>query len=188
MRLQDTEDLVSYKNLSAPISQYPTTHFLYQSISIAHTRNNLNLSNSMRVTEDDTDLRRSRTLTGELADLVDNRLGSGLEPWRGLATVWDGGSWDTLSLRVETTHCEVVEVVVVLWLSFGEFAVSLAAATAVVVVVVNGFSQDREFAIVMWIAAWHLCVWRRVLPYLLDFRVKIALKFYIYTNYASFQP
>jgi len=45
-----------------------------------HTSNNLDLGNSVRVTELNTDLRRSRTLTGELADLLNNQLGGGFEP------------------------------------------------------------------------------------------------------------
>lgn len=58
----------------------------------------------MRVTEDDTDLRGCSTLLRELADLVDDLVGGGLKPRRGLARVRDGGGRDTLSVAVKTTH------------------------------------------------------------------------------------
>lgn len=50
----------------------------------------LDLGDTVRVTKDLTDLRRSGTLPGELADLLDDLLGSGLEPRRGVAAVRDG--------------------------------------------------------------------------------------------------
>ena len=78
VRLQDTEDLV--------------------------TSNNLDLSNTVRVTEDNTNLRRSSTLLSELADLVDDLVGGGLEPGRGGARVGDGRGGNALSLAVKTTH------------------------------------------------------------------------------------
>lgn len=58
----------------------------------------------MRVTEDNTNLRRSGALLSELADLVDNLVGGGLEPGRGGARVGDGGGRNALSLAVKTTH------------------------------------------------------------------------------------
>lgn len=58
----------------------------------------------MRVTEDNTNLRRSSTLLSELADLVDDLVGGGLEPGRGGARVGDGGGGNALSLAVKTTH------------------------------------------------------------------------------------
>jgi hypothetical protein len=51
----------------------------------------LDLCDTVRVTEGDANLRRCSALTSELADLVDDLLRSGLEPrWRN-AGVWDGG-------------------------------------------------------------------------------------------------
>jgi len=44
------------------------------------TGNRLDLSNSVGVTKDDTDLRRGQTLTGELEDVLLNLLGGDLEP------------------------------------------------------------------------------------------------------------
>jgi len=44
------------------------------------TSDNLDLGDSVGVTEDNTDLRRSGTLLGQLADLVNDLLGSGLQP------------------------------------------------------------------------------------------------------------
>lgn len=58
----------------------------------------------MGVTENDTDLGGGRALLGELADLVNDLLGGGLEPRRGVAGVGDGGGRNALSLAVKTTH------------------------------------------------------------------------------------
>jgi hypothetical protein len=64
----------------------------------------------LRISENDTDLRWLRALLCELADLVNDLLGGGLEPCRGGSGVWDGGLGDTLSFAVETTHgCGLVE-------------------------------------------------------------------------------
>lgn len=58
----------------------------------------------MGVTEHDTDLRRGSTLSGELADLLDDLLGSSLQPaWR-CAGVGDGGGRNALALAVKSTH------------------------------------------------------------------------------------
>lgn len=58
----------------------------------------------MGVTEDDADLGGGSTLTGELDDLVLDLGGSGLEPGGRGTAVGQGGSRDTLSLGVKTTH------------------------------------------------------------------------------------
>lgn len=58
----------------------------------------------MGVTEDDTNLRRGSTLSGELADLLDNLLGGGLQPAGSGAAVGEGGGGDTLALAVKSTH------------------------------------------------------------------------------------
>jgi hypothetical protein len=70
------------------------------------TSDNLDLGNTVGVTEDNTDLRRGGTLTGKLADLVDDLLGGGLEPCRRSARVGDGAGSDTLSLGMKTAHFE----------------------------------------------------------------------------------
>lgn len=72
----------------------------------SHTSDNLNLGDAVRVSEDDTDLGWGSTLLGELADLVDDLLGGGLEPRRSSAGVWDGRGRYTLSIAVKTTHDE----------------------------------------------------------------------------------
>jgi len=54
------------------------------------TSDHLDLRNTVRISEDDTDLRWSGTLLRKLADLVDNLLGGGLEPRRRGSGVWDG--------------------------------------------------------------------------------------------------
>jgi len=53
------------------------------------TSNDLDLSDTMRVTEDNTDLRWSGTFLRKLANLVDDLLGSGLQPRRRSARVWE---------------------------------------------------------------------------------------------------
>lgn len=58
----------------------------------------------MAVSEDDTDLGGSGTLTGELADVVDDGVGRALEPGGDAARVGDGGRGNTLALAVKTTH------------------------------------------------------------------------------------
>ena len=44
------------------------------------TSNNLDLGNAVRVSEDDTNLRRRSAFPSELADLIDDLVGRGLEP------------------------------------------------------------------------------------------------------------
>jgi len=53
------------------------------------TSDHLNLRNTMRISEDNTDLRWSSTLLRKLADLVHDLLGGGLEPRRRSPGVWD---------------------------------------------------------------------------------------------------
>lgn len=73
-----------------------------------HTSNNLDLGNTVGVTEDNTDLGRSGTLLGQLADVVNNLVGGGLEPRGSGAGVGDGGGGNALALAVKTTHFELV--------------------------------------------------------------------------------
>ena len=75
-------------------------------ISCQLTSDNLDLGNTVRVTEDDTNLRWSGTLLCELADLVNDLLWSGLEPCWSSARVWDGRGRNSLSVAVKTTHFE----------------------------------------------------------------------------------
>lgn len=100
--LQDTEDLVTYwTNVS--------TQFFHLAVpshrKVSRTSNNIDLGNAVAVTEDNTDLRRGGTLLGQLADVVDNLVGGGLEPGRGSAGVGDGGGRNALALGVKATHC-----------------------------------------------------------------------------------
>lgn len=64
----------------------------------------------MAVTEDNTDLRGGGTLLRELADVVNDLLGGGLQPRRRGARVGDGGRGNALSLAVKTTHFDVLVV------------------------------------------------------------------------------
>jgi hypothetical protein len=70
----------------------------------AVTSDDLDLGNAVGVTQDDANLRRGSTLTGELGDLVNDLLGSGLQPGRGSTRVRNGGGRNALSLAVKTTH------------------------------------------------------------------------------------
>lgn len=65
----------------------------------------------MRVTQDDTNLRRGSTLLGQLADLLDDLLGGGLQPRRGSARVGNRGGRNALALAVKSTHLGGVVVV-----------------------------------------------------------------------------
>lgn len=67
------------------------------------TSDNLDLGNAVAVTEDNTNLRRGSTLSGELADLVDDLLGGGLQPGRSRTAVGNSRGANTLSLAVHTT-------------------------------------------------------------------------------------
>lgn len=96
-----------------------------------HTSDNLDLGNSVRVTENNTDLRRVGTLPGKLADLLLNLVGGGLEPVKLLVSlvcsttdfpgdepawgspgVGNRGGRNTLSVRVKATHLFGFSVVV----------------------------------------------------------------------------
>jgi hypothetical protein len=75
-----------------------------RSVSFQHTGDNLDLGNTVGVTEDDTNLRGGSTLPGELADLLDDLVGGGLEPGGSGARVGESGGRNALSLAVKSTH------------------------------------------------------------------------------------
>jgi len=62
------------------------------------------LSNAMRVTQDDTNLRGGQTLLGEAADLLNSLVGSSTSPRGGSALPGQSTSSDSLSIAVNTTH------------------------------------------------------------------------------------
>lgn len=64
----------------------------------------------MAISQDNTDLRGRGTLLSELANLVNDLLGGGLEPGRGSAGVGNGGGRNALSLGVKTAHFDVLVV------------------------------------------------------------------------------
>ena len=68
------------------------------------TGHNLDLGNTVGVTENDTNLRRSGTLPGQLADLLDDLVGSGLEPRGSGARVGESGGRNALALAVKSAH------------------------------------------------------------------------------------
>ena len=69
--------------------------------------NRLDLSNAVGITQDDTNLRGSKTLLGELADIVFDIRSRHLEPRRRSALVRESPSGDTLSWCMQTTHGSV---------------------------------------------------------------------------------
>lgn len=72
-------------------SQFSTCEMLKARKRTLHTGHNLDLGNSVAVTQDNTDLGRGGTLLGQLANLVDHLLGGGLEPRGGVAAVGNSG-------------------------------------------------------------------------------------------------
>lgn len=72
--------------------------------SSRRTSNKADLGNSVGVTQDDTDLGGGGTTLGETADLLNDLVGSGLQPRGGSAAVRGSRRADTLSLGVKTTH------------------------------------------------------------------------------------
>jgi hypothetical protein len=68
------------------------------------TGDKLDLGNTMAVAKDNTNLRGSGTLTGELGDLLNNLLGGGLQPRRSGARVGESGGRNALSLAVKSAH------------------------------------------------------------------------------------
>lgn len=105
VRLQDTQNAVTYW-----LAVSKTV--IRRACSFRLTSDNLDLGNAVGVTEDDTDLRGGSTLTGELANLVDDLLGGGLQPGGSGARVREGGGRHALALAVKSTH--VVGVVVLM--------------------------------------------------------------------------
>lgn len=72
-------------------------------MSHPHTSDNLDLSNTVAITENNTNLRGGSTLLGELADVVNDLVGGGLQPGRRAARERNGGRGNTLALAVEAT-------------------------------------------------------------------------------------
>lgn len=72
VRLQDSQDLV--------------------------TSDNLSLGNTVSVSQDDTNLRWSQTLSGVLDDLLNNVVRGQLEPSWGVSRVWKSGGGNTFTL------------------------------------------------------------------------------------------
>lgn len=103
-RLQDAQNAVTYFNqLARQFQQSPSIFFQFQ-----RTSDNLDLGNTVGVTEDDTNLRGSSTLTGELADLLDDLLGGNLQPGGSGARVGEGAGRHALTLAVKSTHFDEV--------------------------------------------------------------------------------
>lgn len=64
------------------------------------TGDDLSLGNTVSVSQQDTDLGRSQTLSGVLDDLLNNLVGGQLEPSWSISRVWKCGGGDTLSLNL----------------------------------------------------------------------------------------
>lgn len=109
--LEDSDNLVTCEqtqSISRNLSQRRLLKRSSTDIRRKLTSDNLDLGNAIGVTKEDTDLRRGDTLAGQLANLLNNLLGGGLQPRRRVARVGDGGGRDALSLAVKSGHfCEV---------------------------------------------------------------------------------
>lgn len=92
-----------FQPVSAPL---PTTSIDF--FEIKRTSDNLDLGNTVGVTENDTNLRGSSTLTGELADLLNDLLGGNLQPGGSGARVREGAGRHALTLAVKSTHFDEV--------------------------------------------------------------------------------
>lgn len=80
---EDSENLVTCRNktLASQFKKlYTHPHSFPEGVNNLHTSNNLDLSDTVRISQDDTDLGWSSTLLGKLADLVNDLLWGGLEP------------------------------------------------------------------------------------------------------------
>lgn len=66
------------------------------------TSDNLSLSNTVGISQQDTDLRRSQTLSGVLDDLLNNSFRRQLEPSWCISGVWNSGRRDTFTLLKKT--------------------------------------------------------------------------------------
>lgn len=62
------------------------------------TGDNLSLRNTMSISQDNTNLRRSQTLSGVLDDLLNNLVRGELEPSWSVSRVWNGRRANTLTL------------------------------------------------------------------------------------------
>jgi len=97
VRLEDSQDLVAFDG-----RQYQTS--TPRGLQKQHTSHDSDLGDTVRVSEDDADLRGRRALLRELADLLDDLVGRGLEPSRRVARVRNRRGRNTLSRAVKTTH------------------------------------------------------------------------------------
>lgn len=84
-------------------------HQWQRTVSLKNAQNlatgyKLDLADAVRVTEDDTDLRRGKTLLGELADHVRHLRGRRLQPRGGSALEGLGRARDTLARSMHATH------------------------------------------------------------------------------------
>lgn len=77
---------------------------MWEFAECVRTSNDLDLGDTVGVSEDNTDLGWSCALLCELADLVDDLLRGGLEPRRRSARVWDGRGRYALSVGMKSTH------------------------------------------------------------------------------------
>ena len=77
---------------------------MYSFCALLLTSHDLDLRNTVAIPQDNTNLRRGGTLLGELADLLLDLVGGGLEPRWGGARVGDGRGADALAVAVHATH------------------------------------------------------------------------------------
>ena len=92
------------RRILLPIHRQPLASHHHCLLSRNRTSDNLDLGNTVAVTEDNTDLGGGGTLLGQLADVVHDLVGGDLEPRRGGAGVGDGRGGNALALAVKATH------------------------------------------------------------------------------------
>lgn len=86
------------------------------------TGDNLGLGNTVSISQENTDLRWSQTLSSVLDDLLDNLVRGQLEPSWSVSRVWKCGGGDTLSLNLLVNYYKskrlLTAVLVVCWKIF----------------------------------------------------------------------
>lgn len=128
------------------------------------TSNNPDLRNSMRVSQNDTNLWRCSALSSKLANLVNDLIRSGFQPGGWCSWIWDGAGRYALAIAVHATH--------LFWwikplLSYEEEAFNdeKSKTLTAVVVVVNNWLWVRALKIVVCVEKGLGEAWRTVSNY-----------------------
>ena len=94
--------------LTIPHTGVSTSTSMVYVVLILHTKtHDMYLGNTVTVPQDDTDLRGSQPLLGQLVDLVLDLVRGQLQPLGHRASVWERRLGDSLAGSVHTTHREI---------------------------------------------------------------------------------